>query len=74
MAISWRAEGRGGVHQESSVHSGRMLQGTASPRPRNASHPTPPPGRLLPHRHSPSLRLFRGMVLWPMKSFLEEAS
>ena len=28
----------------------------------------------LPHRHSPCLRLFKGMVLWPMKSFLEEAS
>lgn len=43
VSVSWRVDGWGGVHQESSVHSRRMLRGTASPHPRNASHPTPPP-------------------------------
>ena len=38
--------------------------------------PSHPAARVvpLPHRHSPCLRLFKGMVLWPMKSFSEEAS
>lgn len=63
--------GRGweGVHRGHSGHS-------RGSRPQPVGHQAPTPALLSAplDTHSPCLRLQKGMVLWPMKSFLEEAS